>query len=130
MLLVVQCDQLRTGRCDGDGQPIHWSAYQPAPDADPFRRPLKRELRAARLPYAEQLEKLTEVTGSEAHRKGRQHLHTFDHLQLVIDYLLRYELAIADPRDLMTTLRDLSQHKKLHQLDPPGDGIDWDYQLL
>jgi hypothetical protein len=128
MTLVEGCEELHLpGLPDENGHHPTWSAYEPAPNADPFKRPLKRELRAARLPYAVELEKATEATGSDAHRHGRQHLHTFDNLQLVIAYLQRHDQLFRHPLELMSTLRDLARRKKLHTLSPTIDDTDWDY---
>lgn len=111
--LVVRCEGLAL-KGEPHGSTRMWSAYSPA-DGD-LHRPLKRELRAARLPYAQKLEQVTEDSGGRAWVAGREPLLTFDRLALTISYLHRHHAAITDPTDLVAVLRDLQRRNKLHDI--------------
>ena len=120
--LVCRCEALRV-RPSSPSEPAEtWAAYQALDGADPFRRPLKRELRAARGPHADKLQLVTEAAGASA-----ASVLTFRNLSHTIDYMVANDIAIASPIDVVETLRDLQRRDRLHHLHNVPDGSAPDY---
>lgn len=121
--VVVRCEDLmlagQVSHHPGDALDRTWSAYRQPTATMAVHRPLKRELRAARMPHAVKLERLTEAVGGVPDQ-----LLTYENLVLTIQYMHSHSSAISDPMDVVRTLRDLRQRNRLHTLtpEPPDDG--------